>query len=221
MGCDIHMIVQVRDGESWRTVEVPNLDYKKDSKYSFQREEVRYRGYSDRNYDAFAILANVRNGTGVAGCDTGDGFEPIAEPRGFPKDFALDSEDDHCGVWMGDHSHSWLTLAELEACDWTRTTKQRGWVNGVELKRMRDAGEDRPKSWCGGVSGGRTKHVTLQELDRRIQQPVKNDLEYTYAVFEWEETYSEAAGRFYSDFLPILRTLGEGEDVRIVFGFDS
>ena len=34
----------------------------------------------------FAILAGVRNGYGFAGCDTGDGFRPIAPPRGLPGD---------------------------------------------------------------------------------------------------------------------------------------
>jgi hypothetical protein len=39
-----------------------------------------------RNYDVFAILANVRNGRGFAGVVTGGGFNPIAMPRGLPPD---------------------------------------------------------------------------------------------------------------------------------------
>src|SRR5215469_11787636 len=35
--------------------------------------------YGWRNYDLFAILAGVRNGSGFGGCDTGDPVVPIAE----------------------------------------------------------------------------------------------------------------------------------------------
>lgn len=49
--------------------------------------------YHGRNYDVFAILADVRNGRGFAGIETGDGFVPIlgfgeAALRGLPDDLS-------------------------------------------------------------------------------------------------------------------------------------
>jgi hypothetical protein len=217
MGCDIHMVAQVRDGSTWKTQKFPN-------KYFGEWDdepELSPRFYNDRNYDAFAILANVRNGSGFAGCDTGDGFEFLSDGRGFPDGFEV-TGDSHGGLWMGDHSFTWLTLAELESCDWSKTTKQRGWVNGVELKRMRCAEEGIPRSYCGGVSGGQIQHVSTQEIDRRISEGWPDErLSKLYCLLEWEETYAEAAGSFYSEWLPKLRELGQPEDVRIVMGFDS
>lgn len=38
---------------------------------------------------------------------------------------------------------------------------------------------------------------------------------------QWSERYRDAAGRFYSEFIPALAKLGEPDNVRVVFGFDS
>jgi hypothetical protein len=204
MGCDIHMVVQVRDGDSWHTQDM-------------------HGGHVGRNYSLFAILADVRNGLGFAGCDTGDRFESIAPGRGLPKDFALSDDD-----WLGEHSFTWMLLSEIEAFDWNQKRKHRGWISGTELKRMRDAGETRPQEYCGGISGGRINHVSIQELESRIQEspvtvgPVTlNDIENYYAVYEWETTYAEACENFVNEWLPRLHALGNPEDVRLVMGFDS
>lgn len=96
MGCDIHAILQVRSGDEWETpsngVNITNV----------------------RDYNLFSVLANVRSD---------EDLPFIAEPRGVPDD--LQCDDDFsvrcpCGanyptVWIGDHSHSWVTLAEIEA----------------------------------------------------------------------------------------------------------
>jgi hypothetical protein len=68
------------------------------------------------NYDAFAALANVRNRSGI---------QPIAQPRGWPADFvaSVDKEGESppwVDPYYGDlHSHSWLSLPEIYAYDWT------------------------------------------------------------------------------------------------------
>jgi hypothetical protein len=68
--------------------------------------------YNGRSYYLFAILADVRNGSG--------GIEPIDYPRGIPDDassgykYAVDR-------WDGDgHSHSYFTLDELINFDWSK-----------------------------------------------------------------------------------------------------
>ena len=113
MGCDIHGVFQRHDEKSnaWQDVE---------SVYE-----------QDRHYFLFGILAGVR----------GDG-PPIAEPRGLPEDFELVDGEDHpitdlkymdprrrgwhktndpLVVWMGDHSHSWLTGEEM--LKWYKSAK--------------------------------------------------------------------------------------------------
>lgn len=124
MGCDIHSVAQIKTKKCWKTV---LQDVAEDT----------------RNYDTFAMLADVRNGRGFAGCDSGDGFEPICEPRGLPSDFEVDEDGLHLFkksvpsevsswmdkeyqerrakeaklktfMYMGDHSHSWLLLSELK-----------------------------------------------------------------------------------------------------------
>src|SRR5678815_3673304 len=145
MGCDIHLRVQKRVGSDWVFVEDQIPDKYSDKGHT--RPDVWYSG---RNYDLFGILAGVRNGRGFAGCDTGDGFIPIAEPRGLPEEFSseyvdrVDQEDGDYDYqfWFGDHSHSWLTLAELLNYDWYQSTRSRGWVNGPQFEEW-----DRLKEW--------------------------------------------------------------------------
>lgn len=133
MGTDIHPIVQVRQPDGpWESVKIPAND--------------DYGNLLDgRNYNLFAVLGDVRNGTRFAGILTSSGFTPISSDRGIPEDagfavdndgyvrcFAhredveLDDEDDEqphwsCNEcrWMGDHSYGYVTLAELLAYPWS------------------------------------------------------------------------------------------------------
>lgn len=72
MGTDIHGTFQCerklkKDPTISKWVDVPHL-------YTFRRD-----------YFLFGVLANVRNGHGFAGVDTGDPVDPISEPRGVRK----------------------------------------------------------------------------------------------------------------------------------------
>lgn len=59
MGCDIHSVIQIRDEHGgWKTIG---------------------EGYRNRNYDAFGMLADVRN----------PGRPVISTPKGLPSDFVL------------------------------------------------------------------------------------------------------------------------------------
>jgi hypothetical protein len=121
MGCDIHCY----------------LEYKTPSWNAWQSFGGRTR--VDRNYQLFALLADVRNGGQVS---------PVADPRGFPEDAGYAATDDNwllisdgdgdgccsvkeaeryvtaCGSRYRDstkqrvshpdwHSHSWLTTDEF------------------------------------------------------------------------------------------------------------
>lgn len=97
MGCDIHPYAEVRINGRWTRslAKIPD----------------------DRDYIAFAFLADVRN------YKTDPPITPVSSPRGLPDDcVTIDnglSYHDHVRVWLGYHSLSWLTLAELKAADLT------------------------------------------------------------------------------------------------------
>jgi hypothetical protein len=202
MGCDIHPQVEVRREDGWHRVPHPTRpcddDYCTDGKYNDLTPNESMRGkdhyrckgtgfytdafYDDRNYDVFAILANVRNGYGFAGVDTGDGFVPISEPRGLPEDLSPeiadvlareedDAEDDFDWsdpqyFWMGDHSHSWLTVLEILDYDWTRTTKKRGWVDPWQFQVWRRDGK--PTMWSGSIEGPSIEHISNVAMARLL-----------------------------------------------------
>lgn len=104
----------------------------KESTYKYESPEVLGWLYDNRDYDVFAILADVRNGRGFAGIKTGEGFVPISEPKDLPIDVSeeVKKESDY---WGGDgHSHSYLTLKELLTYDWHgQTTKKEGMVTKI------------------------------------------------------------------------------------------
>lgn len=106
---------------------------------------------SDRNYNLFAIMADVRNGRGFAGVKTGDGFEPISSPRGLPEDCTSGVREDADGWGIDGHSHSWLTVADIMAYDWSQATTLTGVVDIPQLARWKLMGS--PDSWSGSISG--------------------------------------------------------------------
>lgn len=94
MGCDIHSVFQARKGDEWVDVA------------TFWDDE--------RHYQLFSVLADVRNGYGFAGVQTGEWVKPISSPRGLPEDFAYEcyehpmSDPDALvprrrGWWFEDH----------------------------------------------------------------------------------------------------------------------
>lgn len=179
MGCDIHIVAEVHKNGVWELSDVQVPD--------------------DRNYCTFAILADVRNGVGFAGVKTGGYLPPISFPRGIPKDASSgvhaiwnDEVDD---FWLGDHSHSWLTLQELLAYPYEGDVTVCGMVSAEQAERFRATGET-PKTWC---------RWTNQE---------------GYEQLEWPQPLRESAWLF-GEILNALSPLGNPEDVRIVFGFDS
>jgi len=104
MGCDIHIIAEVKENGVWKknTNKVFLNPYYEMYKGIKVTDPARYKEIkkgnwidlkkfmdepsSGRNYNWFAVLADVRNGRGFAGIKTGEGFDPIADPKGFPSD---------------------------------------------------------------------------------------------------------------------------------------
>lgn len=240
MGCDIHMFAEVKikrrdKKQEWMTVGKVFKDeyYKKNqptymSTYGDEKSENAYEWnnkltmhpYDARNYDVFAILADVRNGRGFAGSDTGDGFNPIADPKGVPED-ASDYYKKVVDEWAGDgHSHSYFSMEELDAYDWNQTTKHRGWVGPDQYKVFKEKGH--PEMWSGMVMGGDTKHITNKEMDEVLAGTFVIEGS-AYTQVEWEEGYMASAKWFVESMKQVkrLKKLKGVTDVRIVFFFDN
>lgn len=188
------------------------------------------RWYHNRNYDVFAILADVRNGHGFAGVATGNGFNVIAEPRGIPDDLSPMVRDH--SSW--DHTPSWLLLAEILAFDWTQVTGHTGVIplfkaEGSDRLMDGDAnyvdwkehGGGCPSSYSGSVSGKGIVTVSAAEADAMIASGSHRNHRAVYVQVSWSEVYSESASDFLAFVEEFLKPLGDPADVRIVFGFDS
>lgn len=233
MGTDIHMYVERLVGGKWeRATPAPwtcpwcggsGKGPRNESCWYCDGEGKTDAEYGERNYDLFAMLAGVRNGVGFAGCDLSDGFVPLSEPRGIPEDTSIvevDSEGDD-SVWLGDHSYSYATLAEVLAYDYERTTNLRGVVSRAEYIKWVESGRTGgPESYCGDVSGRDVRHVSVRDMDRLVADPPADGLTY-YTRIQWTKTYRECAGKSWFAFLDALKPLGDPNDIRLVFGFDS
>ena len=240
MGCDIHMQVQKRIGNEWQAVTEfaarpcswcdgrgHYKDRPNDKCYSCKGAGAQTHVYDDRNYTVFSVLANVRN----------DGYvKPIADPRGLPEGVINREDSDKEGVEyireqdFGDHSFSWLTLAELRAYDWHQTIANEGWVNAQVFAEWDAKGKKgNPSMWSSRVSGSKVEHVTHSDMREYIGRGFKTGLEQFGEMFQGKEYYTLAQWtvplsdycKHFLSFLETLSSLGSDEDVRLVFGFDS
>ena len=128
MGCDIHMRVEVRKGpgQPWEMIEPKTPS-------DLEDERVHLRDYdlcekaphiiTNRWYELFAKLAGVRNY---------DECIPISKPRGVPVDASKDWQYEVSFWGLDGHSHSWLTLRELQESDiHTFPTIQEGFLDAL------------------------------------------------------------------------------------------
>jgi hypothetical protein len=235
MGCDIHFYVEKKSKGKW--VSADTFVAEKDGEHTYYSQKDEF--YDGRNYNLFAILADVRNGRGFAGCKTGDGFNPISQPKGLPDDVSKETQRAAEGMGADGHSHSWFTLRELLDYDWTQTTKLQGWCDFKTWEAWsrwsRGHGEG-PDNYCSEVGGGGIKHISAEKMDQLCKDfwKLKSNDEresfikehhQVYALAEWETPYYKAAGVFLGWTIPRLLKLAGGikgvDDVRIVFFFDN
>ena len=198
MGTDIHNTFQKKVEDKW-------IDVALDDRYEF-----------GRSYLWFAVLAGVRNGFGFAGVETHTPLVPISEPRGYPADMyhEVDPCDEWQGVWMGDHSHSWLMLSEI--LDYFKTEKKltrTGIIGRTDYLEW--DGVTKPDSYSGGVGGGGVLVFDATQFKPVGVVPPK---EYTHFRIKWEITVDSDVG-YYVDL--IKEAMEEHGDLRMVFGFDS
>lgn len=244
MGTDLHLFVEQRleDGR-WAAIRPPDEfvlwggdreEVENDAK-EWEMPELVWQWNMHRNYRLFSILADVRNGFGFAGCDTGDGFVPIAQPRGLPDDLSPE-----LASMRPDHDASWLLWEEVaEYPHWREgMTKHRGWVDAfnyrhwvVEQKRI-----GAPFYYIGGAAGPGVRLVEQKELDRQLETIPVLELEKLrksfathgsifdniYTVVEWPGSYREAVGTQWWRFFEVVQGYGiNAKNLRLVFYFDS
>lgn len=237
MGCDIHFHVEKLEEGKWVSADTWYTDsdesdpeYRSLYKWGPGLERLGGPMYSSRNYGLFAMLADVRNGYGFAGVDTGDAVVPISEPRGMPENVSPEVRAS-CDRWDCDgHSHTHMTVQELMEYDWTRTMTKRGFVSKKEFARFKLSG--RPESWCGGTSADKISNDEMMEL---ILRDCDGD-KLTWRDFHkmeggmftspntqitWYVPYYEQASEFLSETMPKLWRLGKPDEVRIVIWFDN
>jgi hypothetical protein len=201
MGCDIHLMAEVRKNGKWKKVEG--------------------EFYDDRNYELFAILADVRNRFGI---------KPICQPKGFPDNTYQDLD-----FFDGTHSASYFTVQEILEYDWTQTCVASGNIPLYQYLRWKRWGKNQgenPSEFNQGVSGQNVKILDTSEADKidlehskTYSYPNEAYIEQKYPSHyvraEWTRTYYAECSDFLSERLPQLWRLGKPEDVRIVFSFDN
>lgn len=226
MGCDIHTKAETSftyDGEEhWSMITdhvFPSPYYRAAAPVT--RSNVPYSDspYSGRNYRLFGFLADVRNGRGFAGIDTGESVEPILgfdhPTRGVP-DNASDEWKKYVEEWGADlHSTSWLTLRELKAAKWDTRIIQRGVISARSYEEIRATSfEAKPTSWSGDVGGGGVHVLTPEEYEAlRIEKgwtgPESHPSEFSAPVsyfvrWQWEDTMRSFAEEFLTLTIPAL-----------------
>lgn len=188
----------------------------------WQLDEFNSIPDDNRSYDWFSVLANVRNGYGFAGVNTGTGFRVIAEPRGVPIDATREWKEtvDRWGSDM--HSKSYLTLEDFDAFDWNQVTMKTGAVKLEEYMELRQ-NQDAPNSYCGSVGGQNIITISQEEADEHIKNGNPNFHSKTiYVQYYWPVVYSEWFDYKIKNTVEPLRKLKKKYgDARIVFGFDN
>jgi len=108
MGCDIHVrlekLMTIKEKEKWI-----NCDNWTFNPYfgEYSDETIEYEVnefYDGRNYELFALLADVRN--------YGD-IIPISKPKGVPLDMHYRTREEYESWECDAHSASWYTFGEL------------------------------------------------------------------------------------------------------------
>jgi hypothetical protein len=237
MGCDSHIYVERRTENGWEKVgkEFTYPYYRsglKNEVYPATEEEGEWETnpvltdlfYPERNYTLFAVLANVRN--------YGES-EPIAKPRGIPEDASEGYKKIADEYGIDGHSHSYFTLAELNAVDWDAPHAESGLVDAVGYLELLATGC--PGTWCQGSSAPQVtedelKLQAIELIQAGVPGPDHNSRYNTIsrlqskggvAPLTWYRSRRTSIGYGWFRALRDLEHIGKPEDVRLVFFFDN
>ena len=193
MGTDIYMHAEVKRNGAWQLI-LENTEYHPE-KNAQRREPIKV--YTGRDYNLFAILANVRNPNGRTVDDKK--FDVIAPPRGLPKDLSPEIRD-----WFENWamSPSWLLLSEILNFDWHG--KVMHFEAMVDARAAHLFVEDEPfpsDKWPEDVQKG---YSTIMRDGVTVR---------------WADTYAASVGEGVLELFNKLKQHGEPSQVRLVFWF--
>jgi hypothetical protein len=211
MGTDIEVFTEQQSDESWHfagQMESNSIDYNTfHDIYDDVPLYIPSSIYSNRNYNLFAILADVRN-------DYDEKFEPISPLRGLPDNLPPELAAWYTSIQTGEEGETlsldagWLTLEELANFDWHG--KRRTGYGCVDDRVAHLFHPDRPFPWDAWPA----------DVPPRYSRSRKNS-PYRNAI--WTDTYADAVGPgFMQDVLAqLLKSYGASNNVRLVFDFAS
>lgn len=232
MGTDIHSIAQVRHNNSWNTVAIGIIgDLRSYNMFAMLADVRNGRGFAGvKTSDRFPVIHEPRGlpedlqadndkvpvdvGRLVTAWDW-DGHEVQVDSEKARRVRYL-SEDDQ-SMWLGEHSHSWCTLAELQAFADNIASKTETHLAGVVTRKQYDDFKTNGTpydGWCGMVYG---PGIVVQ--DENALTP-----EATHVHTRWPVNAAEASQlpNLIAALQKLATQTGVGaDDLRFVFGFDS
>lgn len=227
MGCDIHFNVERYNARlrKWIYVKGPTRPcWVCDSKpnpacwHCGGTGKAREEFYEGRNYNLFAMLADVRNDETI---------KPLSSPRDLPDDVSREVKR-KSDKWGEDgHSHSWFLLSELlDDSYWDREVNHTGLVELFAYETWKVRGAMWPEEWCKGTSGKIIEEDEAKKLlaDRATSAAGRLDppQRMTHVRCTWKTTYRESVKHFVDETLPELRKLAKDpKHIRVVFWFDN
>ena len=253
MGTDIHIKVEAKHNGAWNDVSDKAMplrakaykiwDNHPDFEIISQEEKNKItreffnQSPEGRNYTVFALLADVRNGFGFAGCEI---FKPLKHfpLRGLPAEAYEEMEDSE---WYngGYHSFNHFTYEELIKSDlWEQPVNEKGYIQiDVFLKYLKAKETNpntTPESYCGDSWGSGIEKIGSRDIRKKmfegsLEQWIKEKEEQDIKVYvkhDWEDRTCLQDSAFYhwlkSDAMKnLVEESGGSDDVRIIVSFDS
>lgn len=216
MGCDIHFLVQTkRKNREWKN------------------EEIIEDSWCRRNYELFAILADIRNYYDI---------KPICTAKGLPLDLSKEDREDF-EARNNAHSFSYHSLKDIKEYDWDQIVTLTGMVTINTYRNwMKQRKIGGPETYSKGSCGPLVLHISNYAMENIINSTEDEGEEISNTIFkckkwpngknivfctsiEWNSTCKDLCSIFYYDRIPILQTLsdkyGGPENVRIIFSFNN
>jgi hypothetical protein len=222
MGCDIHVFVEKFDYDKDEWVYVPPPDVKVDYRWGTGNEVPMAPGgvyyednhaylvdwFDDRNYDLFALLADVRNGAGIT---------PLGFTEGWPRDISETLQKEfieHTPVHY-EHTPVHYRLDHLiNQIDTVGGVDRVGYLTEYDFLRWKASGIE-PETWCGMISGPGI--VLIDETE----YPGPKGSERLHVHTRWR-SQARVTERFREMLQEVEDTCGVTRDrVRVLMYFDS
>jgi len=198
MGTDIHGKLRIKDwDDNYEYIDLPPY-------------------FAARDYDFFAILGGVRNGTGFAGSKRyNNSITPIAPNRGYPEGTTSIYGEEN-GFDEDLHSISYITLADLQNTDLHKQSVIKHGIFSEDdyLKKLK--GEEH--SWCSFVSGLNVEVISEKKYKKGDYDSSKD----IYIKCKWKDKPFKRKINKLRKWMELYHDYGhKPEDIILIFGFDN